>query len=201
MARERIISAVDIGSTAVRAACAVIPQKEGTPRLVGAGEAPTLGVRKGQIVDIAEVSSALRTALTDAERTSGFHISRLLAIVGGSHVSLLYSVGSVAVSRADGEVSPEDVTRALESSQAVSLPQNKEIIHVLPLSYTLDKEGEIEDPVGMKGVRLEAHVSLVLAPKPLLRAIEKCVGEVGRHVEGWVYAPLGMGGAVLTKKQ
>jgi cell division protein FtsA len=199
--REKIISAIDIGSTAVRAVCALVPEKGGNPRIVGVGEAPTLGVRKGQIVDIAEVSTALRAALADAERTSGFRILRPIAVVGGVHVSVLPSIGAVAVSRADAEVSPEDVTRVLESARAVSLPQNREIIQVLPLSYALDKESDIEDPVGMKGVRLEGSVFLVLASRPLLRAVEKCVGEAGRAVESWTFAPLATARAVLTKKQ
>ena len=201
MAKTEIITALDIGSATVRVATATLPKKGGMLRLVGAGEEPTLGVRRGQIVDIPEVVESVVRAFSEAERTSGFSLGKTLVTVSGPHVELARSVGSIAVSRADGEVSPEDVERVLESARTVSLPQNKEVIHILPLSFVLDGEEDIEDPVGMKGVRLEARVILVLVSTPLLRTVTKVVKEAGREREEWLFGPRAAGRGALTKKQ
>ncbi len=201
MAREQIITALDIGSSFVRVATALVDKKTASLRLVGAGEEATLGVRRGQIVDIPEVVSSVGRAFAEAERTSGFSLTKTLVTVSGPQVETVRSVGSIAVSRADGEVSPEDVSRVLESARTVSLPQNKEVIHTLPTSFTLDGEDGIEDPVGMKGVRLEAKVILVLVSTPLLRTITKVVKDAGKEGEGWLFGPRAAGRVVLSKKQ
>jgi cell division protein FtsA len=201
MAHEQLITALDIGSSSVKIGSAVVDPKSSMLRLVGASNLVTLGVRRGQIVDIAEVIKSTREAFDDTERVAGLSISRAVAIVGGAQTDLVRSVGSIAVSRADGEVSPEDIERVLESARTVSLPQNKEVIHTIPLSFTLDGEGNIEDPLGMKGVRLEAHVVLVLASTPFLRTLKKVVHEAGREAEAWVYGPLAASRAVLSKRQ
>jgi len=201
VAREHIITALDIGSTTVRVATALVDSKQAVLRLVGAGEEPTLGVRRGQIVDIPEVVTSVSKAFSEVERVSGFSLSKTFVTVSGPQVDLLRSIGSIAVSRADGEVSPEDVARVLESARTVSLPQNKEVIHTLPISFLLDGDVGLQDPVGMKGVRLEANVILVLASSPLLRTVNKVVAEAERQSEGWLFGPRVAGRAVLTKKQ
>jgi len=110
------------------------------------------------------------------------------------------STGSVAISRADGEVSQEDIKRVLSAAKAVSIPQNKQIIYTLPFSYSVDNDQNIEDPLGMRGVRLEVNTLLVLISHPVMRAINKALGEVGRQAEGWLYEPFAVSRAVLAKK-
>lgn len=200
MPREKIITAIDVGSSTLRVGCALI--KEGTnPQLVGVGESVSVGVRRGQIVDIGEVVSSLEESLREAERTSGFSISKVVVSVGGPQIELTYSSGSIAVSRADGEIAAEDIRRVLEAAQAISLPPNKKIIHVLPLFYTVDNDTNIENPLGMKGVRLELKSLLVLSSQPVLKTLAKAVEQTGRKVEAWVYGPLAVARAILSKKQ
>lgn len=200
MAKEKIVTAVDIGSSSIRVGCALL-RPGFLPKLVGVGVSPSLGVRRGQIVDVVEVVSSLNEALKEAERTAGFKISKVIASVGGPQVDLMTSTGSVAISRADGEISSDDIKRVLASANAISLPQNKEILHTVPTGYTVDGEENIEDPLGMKGVRLEVNTILVLVSKPILRAISKALEQTGRQVEGWVYEPFAVSRAVLSKKQ
>ena len=200
MARETLISAVDIGSSTVRVASAIL-RADGGMRLVALSHSPTLGVRRGQIIDIDEVASCLRIVLDDAEKQSGYHISRATCLVSGPQTEITRSIGRVAVSRADGEVSREDTERVAESARGTTLPQNKDIIHTVPLSYTLDEETQIEDPVGMKGVRLEIDALLVLASSPVLRALTKTFQEARIQPEGWMFGPLAVSCATLSKKQ
>src|SRR3989344_437080 len=170
-------------------------------RLVALSHSPTLGVRRGQIIDIDEVASCLRIVLDDAEKQSGYHISRATCLVSGPQTEIARSIGRVAVSRADGEVSREDTERVAESARGTTLAQNKDIIHTVPLSYTLDEAKQIEDPVGMKGVRLEIDALLVLASSPVLRALTKTFQEARIQPEGWMFGPLAVSCATLSKKQ
>jgi cell division protein FtsA len=200
MLREKIVTALDVGSSVVRVGCALF--KEGSsPRLIGVGQASSVGVRRGQIVDIVEVVLALKEAFREAERTSEVKISKAVVAIGGPQVELMKSGGSVVISRADGEVSPDDINRVLDSSKAVSIPQNKQIIHTIPLSYSVDNDLDIEDPLGMKGVRLEVNTLLVLASHPVLRAVTKALETSEKQVEKWIYEPFAIARAILSKKQ
>lgn len=198
--REKIVTACDIGSSLVKVGCAILKPNR-PPRLIGAGVSPSLGVRRGQIIDIPEVVAALKDAFSEAERTAGVKISRALVVVGGPRFELTRSRGSIAISRADGVVSEDDIRRVVTEAQAVSLPQNKVIIQTEPLSYAVDNEGGIENPNEMKGVRLEVTALLVLALSPILKALKKAVEETGREAENWAYAPLAVERAVLSEKQ
>lgn len=199
MNREKIVTALDIGSSSVRVGCALL-REEGPPQLVGVGQSASLGVRRGQIVDIKEVVASLKEAFLAAERTAGVKISKAIVTLGGPQVELMNSSGSVAISRADGEVSGEDVSRVLGAAQAVSIPQNKQIIYTLPFSYSVDNDQDIEDPLGMKGVRLGVDTLLVLVSHPVIRAIKKALAEVNIQPEGWLYEPFAVSRAVLSKK-
>lgn len=200
MAREKIVTAIDIGSSWIRVGCALL--KPGSPpRLVGVGESPSLGVRRGQIVDIAEVVTSVEEAFREAERVAKFSISKAVVAVGGPHVELMRSSGSIAVSRADGEIAQDDINRVFEAARAVSLPLNKEVIDILPISYTVDNDTDIKDPLGMKGVRLEVNTLLVLASQPVLKTLARAIERTGRKVDAWVYGPLAVARAVLSKKQ
>lgn len=200
MPREKIITSLDLGSSLIRVGCALV--KEGSsPQLIGVGQASSIGVRRGQIVDIAEVILALKESFREAERSSEVKITKAIVAIGGPQVELMKSGGSVVISRADGEVSQDDINRVLDSSKAVSIPQNKQIIHTLALSYSVDNDTNIENPLGMKGVRLEVTTLLVLASHPVLRAVTKALEASGKQVEKWVYEPFAITRAILSKKQ
>lgn len=211
MARERIITALDLGSHVLRVGVLLISPKKNSKtlsvlegddlKIMGWGQSPARGLRRGQVIDLKEAVASIKEAVGAASRNANVKISKLVVGLGGVHVKLKPSLGAVAVSRADGEISHEDVSRVLESAQAVSLPLNYEVINIIPLEYKLDAEGKIKEPVGMKGVRLEAEVMLVLASSPVLKLIRKALAEANLEVESWAYAPLATARAVLSKKQ
>ena len=162
---------------------------------------PSAVVRRGQIIDAEEVVAALAEAFREAERTAGVAISKATVAVGGPQIELRRSRGSVVISRADGEVSKEEIQRVIESSRAIPIPSNREIIAVSPVSFSVDEDAGLEDPLGMRGVRLEVETLLVIAPQPFLKAITKSLKAVGREVEGWLWESFAVSRAVLTKKQ
>lgn len=200
MSKEKIITALDIGSSNIRVGCALL-RPGFLPRLTGVGESPSAGVRRGQIVDVEEVVAALKEAFSEAEQTAGVKISRAIVAVGGPQIELRRSRGSVVISRADGEVTQDEIARVIESARAISLPSNREIIASSPISFSVDDDAGLENPLGMRGVRLEANTLLVIAPQPFLRAISQALKVIGREVEGWLWQPLASSRAVLNKKQ
>lgn len=201
MAR-RIITALDIGSSTVEAVAAEF-RRSGEPlRILGIGIAPSRGVRRGAVVDIPDTQSAVREALHEAEKSAGSRIKSVWLTVGGAHTSVASSKGVVAVSRADGEISREDVRRAMVAAESF-LPKNsnREIIHMIPRDFRVDDEAGIKDPVGMHGVRLEVDTLMIEVSSPALKNLLKCVRDTGLEVEDYVFAPLAAAEVALSKRQ
>jgi cell division protein FtsA len=121
--------------------------------------------------------------------------------IGGAHISSVNSRGVIAVSRADGEISEDDIARVIGAAQAISLPSNREILHVIPQHFIVDGQGGITDPKAMTGVRLEVDAHIIEGSAPFIRNISKCVYQAGATVQGLVFAPLAAGRAVLSKRQ
>lgn len=200
MARERIITALDLGSHKIKVATLLVAAANEL-KVIGFGESLARGVRRGQIIDHKETVAAIKEAVSAASKSGNVKISRLTVGLSGPHFKLTDSRGSIAVSRADGEISPEDVARVLDSARAISLPSNRDIVHTIPISYTIDGLDRVKDPVGMKGVRLECAAILVLGASPVLKSVKKAIQEAGLESEGLVYSPLAVSRAVLTKRQ
>src|SRR3990167_3843052 len=132
MPSEQILVGLDIGTTTIRV---VVGKKEnpGTPpSIIGVGEAKASGIRRGVIVDIEEAVSSISKALEKAERMSGVSVDHAVVSVGGGHVVCLEGQGVIAVARADGEISENDVVRVIDAAQAIRVPPNREILHVIP---------------------------------------------------------------------
>ncbi|MDZ7611614.1 MAG: cell division protein FtsA [Candidatus Moranbacteria bacterium] len=200
MSKEEYIAAIDIGSSNVSAVIAqMIPEEK--PRIVGVGKSSTQGLRKGVIVDLEEVTQSIKSSVEQAERMAGTRIEEVYASVGGSHLSCAATKGVIAVGKADGEVTEEDVERAIEASQAINVPHNYEIIHIIPQSFNLDNQTGIKEPVGMNGVRLEMRGIIVIAFSPHLRNISKCLNNAGIDLTGFVASPLASAKSVLNKRQ
>ncbi len=199
--KDNIIVGIDIGSYTIRTVVGETGFEGLPPKVLAIGVAPASGVRKGLVVDIQDALLALRASVSSAERASGYKIREAYVGVGGVNIEIVSSRGLVAVSRADGEVSSEDVSRVIGQAQAISLAPNKEIIHVIPKEYVLDGVGGIRDVVGMKGVRLEVDALLVLASSPFVANLEKLVVEAGITLRGFVLSSLAASRAVLSKRQ
>jgi cell division protein FtsA len=200
MASGAYIVVLDIGSSNIRSIIAqIIPDDK--PRVVGVGSAPSNGMRRGIVADLEEVSQSIRASIEEAQLISGVKVESVYISVGGGHISCVPARGVIAVGRADGEVTEEDIGRVLDASQAVSLLPNQEILHVIPQGFSLDNQDGIKDPLGMNGVRLEMKGMLIVGSTPHLKNISKCVHNCGLDVEGFVVAPLAAAKAVLNKRQ
>ncbi len=199
---RKIITALDIGTTTVTTVVAERVRDGEGLHILGVGVAPSAGVRRGAVVDFVEASGAVRRSVDAARRASGVPIKSVWLAVDGSHVSVSSSRGVVAVSRADQEISPEDVRRALSAAETfVPKNQNKEILHMIPRDFKVDREAGIKDPVGMHGVRLEVDALIIECSAPYLKNMFKCAEAAGLSVEDYVFAPLAASEAVLTKRQ
>ena len=200
MAKQDYIVALDVGSTIIRTVIAqIIP--DGKPRIIGMGESVASGMRKGIIVDLEDVTNSIKDSIEKAEKMAGVPANDVYVSVGGSHLSSIETRGVIAVGRADGEVTEDDVERVIEASQAVSLSHNQEILHIVPQKFILDNQEGIKDPVGMNGVRLEMQGILVTGFAPHLKNLSKCIYNANLEISGFIVAPLAAARAVLNKRQ
>lgn len=201
MAKEQIFVGLDVGSSMIRVVVGKQESELGAPSIIGVGEAQSQGIRRGVIVDIDEAVSSISEALEKAERMTGLSIGHAVVSVGGAQISSHESHGVVAVARADGEITENDVVRVVDASQAISIPPNREILHVIPKTFTVDGQTGIKDPVGMSGIRLEVDSHIIQASVPFIKNLTKCIMQAGLEIDDLVLAPLSAAQAVLTKKQ
>lgn len=197
MARDHTFSSIDIGTSKISTLIATIGE-EGFANIIGVSTVPSRGLRKSQVVNIEEATSAISQSLEGAERMAGTSVSSAFVSVGGSHIASLNSHGVVAVAEPEKEISSSDVKRVVEAAKAVSLPSSREIIHVLPRGFIVDGQEGIVDPVGMTGVRLEVDTHLVTGGSIGIRNLRKCVEELGVEVSGMVFSGLASAYASLS---
>jgi len=193
---------LDIGTSAVRCVVGVVGgEGDARPSIIGHGSSPNLGMRKGVVVHVEDVTEAVVQAVTEAERLSGMHINRATVNINGAHVSGLNSRGVIAISAANREITPEDRFRVEEAAAVVKLPPNREIVQLFTKNYSLDGQSNIKDPVGMHGVRLEADTHIVTAATPNIRnldmALERAQITPNRHT----ISSLAAAEAVLARQQ
>ena len=197
MPKEKIITAIDIGSSKVSTIIAALTDNKIS--VIGvSGNVPSQGIKKGNVVDIDEAVQAISNSLERAERMAGVSVSSAFVTINGSHLETLNSHGVVAVSHQGAEITNEDVNRVTEAAQAVSLPSSREIIHVIPRDFTVDGQDGIRDPIGMSGIRLEVETNIIHGLATAMRNLAKCVEQVGVEVEEMVYVGVASSEAVLT---
>ncbi len=201
MAREHIAVGLDVGTQFVRTTIGQVPAEPGEPAIVGVGIAPSAGMRRGSVIDVEETVKAISASIEEAERISGIPVNRATVNISGNHLESQNSRGVVAVSRADSEIGSEDVGRAIEAAKAVTVPANKEIIHVIPREYIVDGQEGIKDPVGMSGIRLEIEAHVIAASTPSLKNLTKCVYQAGIDSDELVFSGLAAGTGVLSRRQ
>lgn len=201
MSSPYIISGIDIGNATVKIVVSKVDGDCAQPEVIGVGSAPSNGLRAGEIVDMKETVDDVRAALSQAATMAGYPVRRAYLAVSGIHINTQVSRGVIAVSRADQEVSESDINRVIQAASVVSLPPNREIIHVIPRDFIIDGTEHVRDPLGMKGVRLEADVLIVHGLSRHLKNIAKCANECGVEVTGFVFAPLAGSLVALDKHQ
>jgi cell division protein FtsA len=195
---EMIVVGIDLGTTKV---CSLVGRIEGENRLriLGVGIEPSQGLKKGIIVDLAAASQAISRSLEKAQRTSGLEITSALVSLAGSHVSSVNSRGVAGIS--GGVIDQDDIARALDAAQAVAIPHNREIIHVVQRGFTVDGQTGIRTPIGMHGYRLEVEAHIITAGESTVENIRQCVQAAGVDVSHFVLNPLASGEVVLTETE
>jgi len=194
---EAYVVGLDIGTSKV---CCVIAQikEDRTVHVVGLGTAPSHGLRKGAVVNVTATVEAIKVAVREAEAMAGVSVDTAVVGIAGGHVRSFNSRGVVAVSGRDRTVSREDVGRVMEAARAVSIPQDREIVHVLPQEYVLDEQGGIHSPLGMTGSRLEANVHIVTSATTAVQNLVTCANQAGIEVRELVLQQLAIAETVLT---
>ncbi|MEJ2412551.1 MAG: cell division protein FtsA [Anaerolineales bacterium] len=193
-----IIVGIDVGTTKI---CTLVARVEPQDkfRILGVGIEPSRGLRKGVVVDIESASKAIKRSIDKAERSSGLEITSAQISLAGSHVSSLNSQGASGVT--GGVIDQNDVFRALDAAKAVSIPHNRDIVHVIQRGFTVDGQEGIHKPIGMHGYRLEVEAHIITAASTSLDHLEQCVNAAGTEVEAFVLNPLASAEAVLTETE
>ncbi|MFC1632865.1 cell division protein FtsA [Patescibacteria group bacterium] len=199
--REQIVTGLDIGSTHIRVVVGQINPENQTPKIIGVGQAEATGIRKGVLIDVEEVVSSMSAALEQAERMAGVPIEHAVVSIGDEHVSSEITHGVIAISKTDGEVTEDDVSRAIEAAQTVTVPANKEILHIIPKTFTVDDQKGIKDPVGMIGVRLEVEALIIYGMSAMIKNISKAIYRTGVEIDDLVLSPLAAATSVVSKRQ
>ncbi len=198
MAKTKVLAGIDIGSGKIASLVAQYDELEDKISISGVGMVPSRGVRKGQIVDIDEAAAAVLESVEQAERMAGYSLDQSYVTIGGGHIDSRNSSGVVAVADPGGEISSQDIERVIDAARAVSLPEAREIIHVLPKEYKVDGETQVRDPEGMSGVRLEVETHLITGSTTAVKNIQKSVSEVGVTPVGMVFSGLSSAVSVLS---
>lgn len=202
MSKENIVIGLDLGTSQIRTIVAQVQGDDSRPLVLGVGSALSAGISNGVVVDMEETIGAINKSKEEAERIAGIPIEHAFVSINGKHISSQFSKGVVAVSRADGEISEEDVNRVINAAQAISVPNNKEIINVIPCNYTIDGQDQIKYPVGMNGVRLEVNALLVQGAAHFIKNLQKCVEQrCGIDIDDLIFAPMAATKAVVTRRQ
>ncbi len=198
--KERHIVALDIGSTKT---CALIGEQadDGSVKFAALGAAESKGWRKGQIVNLDLAVSSIRRAVEEAEAIVGVPVESALVGVAGTHVRGVNSRGGVTIGAKPRDVQREDVRRAIEAARGITLPEDREVLHVLPQEFFLDGQDNIRDAIGMLGQRLEANVHIVTSSGSATQNIVTAANRAGVRVDDTVLEPLASAEACLTQDE
>jgi len=192
---KKLIVGLDIGTSKVVAIVGEIGP-EGDIEIVGIGSNPSRGMKKGVVVNIESTVQSIQRAVEEAELMAGCQIHSVYVGIAGSHIRSLNSHGIVAIK--DKEVYSLDLERVIDAAQAVAIPADQKVLHILPQEYVIDSQEGIKEPMGMSGVRLEAKVHLVTCAVNASQNIEKCIRRCGLDVEEIILEQLASSYSVLT---
>jgi len=195
---------IDIGTSKICCSITEINSDEGSNKILGVGNVPSQGMKKGSIVHRDRVMDAIEAAVREAELMAGIKVNRAMLSISGDHIRGINTQGAIAIQKGSArnvpveqEITQNDVSRVLELAKAVSLPVDREILHILPQEYLIDTMDSIKDPVGMSGRRLEAKVHLITMAATTAKNLVSCVHELAIDVEGLVFQALASAIATL----
>jgi cell division protein FtsA len=200
--KNDLIAGLDIGSTAIRIVVGQRqPNAEMRLQIIGAVSVPSAGISKGSVKSIEDVTSSISACLEKAERLIGVPVTSVWVSVNSPFIKCEKSRGVVAVGKSDGEISQDDVERAIEAARALSVPPNYEMLHVIPVKFTVDNQEDIKDPIGMVGVRLEVETLIIQGLSSQIKNLTKAIFRTGLDIEDLVLSPLAAAEAVIGPKQ
>jgi cell division protein FtsA len=196
--KSNYIVGLDIGTTKI---CCIIGEvtSENEIDIIGLGQSPSRGLRKGVVVNIDSTVESIKTAVEEAELMAGCEIDSVFVGIAGGHINSLNSHGIIAVKGKD--ITQKDIERVIEAAKAIAIPLDREVIHVLPQEYIVDSQDGIKTPLGMAGVRLEAKVHIVTAAVTSAQNIVKCVNKAGLGVQDIVLEQLASSESVLSSDE
>lgn len=197
---ERLICGIDVGTTKI---CTLVGRVGDNKVLnvVGVGVVPARGIHRGVVTDIEEATSCIGESVRKAQQVSGYTVSEVYLSVGGSHIASQNSRGVAAIGRGDRPVDRDDIRRAVDAAQAVAVPHNRRVLHVLPREYIIDDRGGIKKPLGMMGFRLEVETHIVTASESCIQNLVNCVRRHQIDVLDLVLQPLASAEATLTEEE
>jgi len=195
---DEIVVGIDVGTTKI---CTLVGRVDDAKsiRILGVGIEPSDGIRKGIIVDLAAASKAIKRSVEKAESTSGLEITTGLVSLAGAHVSSVNSRGASGVP--GGVIDANDVARALEQAQAVAIPHDREIVHVIQRGMTVDGQEGVRTPIGMRGYKIEVETHIITAAAATVDNLRQCVGAAGVEIQQFVLNPLASAEVVLTEQE
>jgi len=197
MAKNGYVVGIDIGTKKVAAVIGEITE-ERKIEVIGIGTADSKGLRKGVVVNLDITSAAIKKAQEEAELMAGVAIHSAFIGISGAHIKSFNSRGVIAVSGKNREITRDDIRRVIEQSKAVSIPPDREIIHVIPQEFVEDEQDGIRDPLGMNGIKLEVNVHIVTGAVTLVQNLRTCVERAGINIEQIVLNQIATSAAVLT---
>ncbi|MBA3751765.1 cell division protein FtsA [Candidatus Dependentiae bacterium] len=192
---DTMLVALDIGTTKISVLVAQKVSDEGLT-VIGIGKAPSYGVSRGVVVDIAQAVHSIKLAIKEAELMAGCTIESVCIGISGVHVQAFNSQGMIPIK--NGRIRPHDVSSVLAAARAVVIPEGQQILHVLPQYYTIDNHHRVADPVGMFGVRLEAQVHIVTGAVASVQNLVRACMTAGVEVSDIIFEPLASADAVLS---
>lgn len=205
MSNKKIIVGLDVGTTKV---CTIVGSQESISpsqshssqiEIIGIGNHPSVGLKKGAVVNIDNTIRSIQSSLEEAKLMAGAEIESATIGIAGSHIYSFNSSGVVPVK--NPEITEEDIARVLEAAKAVVMPSDRQILHVIPQEFKVDNTAGIKNPIGMHGVRLEANVHIVTGSIPLIQNLVKCVQATGVNVDQIMLQPLASSLSVLGEEE
>jgi cell division protein FtsA len=195
---DHLVIGLDIGTHKI---CTIVGQVRAEDIFViGVGIEPSRGMKRGVVNDMSALTTAISASVHKAEKTSGYDIKRAFVSLAGSHISSINSRGAVGIP-SQRSVSADDIEKALEAARAIAIPHNREVLHVVPRSYSLDGQERVRSPLGMHGFRLEVETHIITASSNSVANLEQSVEAAGVLVDRFILNPLAAGDAILTDQE
>ncbi|MCR4410022.1 MAG: cell division protein FtsA [Candidatus Saccharicenans sp.] len=197
MARNNYLVGLDIGTKKTVAIIGEITEEQKV-EIIGIGVAESKGIRKGVVVNLDLTISAIKRAQEEAELMAGVEIESAYVGISGSHIKSFNSRGVVAVSGKNREISREDIRRVIDQARALSIPPDREIIHIIPQEFIVDEQDGIKDPLGMSGIKLEVNVHIVTSAITSIQNLKNCLDRAGIGIQEIVLNQIATSHSVLT---